>query len=159
MMAGREAQGGHAGPGSGHKIEERVRWCAYPSWAHFVWLYAFSVMAGGRGLLAWREGTDGWAIWMGGAVVLLLCVVVLRRWARYSFTSNRVIVSNGYTGRDIQALPLDDLSEVTVIQGPLARFFGIGTVVLRSLEGDLVIHLRGVREPEVIKTRLEALRP
>jgi membrane protein YdbS with pleckstrin-like domain len=159
MTPGREAQGGHAGMESRQRIGERVRWCAYPSWAHFAWLYAFSLMAGGRGLLAWREGTGGWSIWMGGAVALLVCVAALRRWARYSFTSDRVIVSNGYTGRDIQTLSLDDLSEVTVMQGPLAQFLGIGTVVLRSLKGDLVIHLRGVRDPEVIRTRLEALRP
>lgn len=158
MMSGREAQGGHVGQESRQNIEEPVRWCAYPSWAHFAWLYAFSLMASGRALLAWRQGTGGWSIWMGGAVALLLCVAVLRRWARYGFTSNRVIVSNGYTGRDIQTLSLEDLSEITVIQGPLARFLGIGTVVLRSVDRDHVIHLRGVREPEVIKTRLEALR-
>jgi hypothetical protein len=56
-------------------------------------------------------------------------------------------------------LPFDDLSEVTVVQGPIAQFMGIGTVVLRSVDRDLLIHLRGVREPEVIKSRLEARRP
>lgn len=95
---------------------------------------------------------------MVGAVALLVCAAVLRRWARYSFTSNRVVVSNGYTGRDIQTLSFDDLSEATVMQGPLARFFGIGTVVLRSVDGDRTIYLRGVREPDVIKIRLEALK-
>lgn len=141
------------------QIGERVRWHSYPSWAHFAWLYCVSLMAGARGLFALRSGTGGWAIWLGGAASLLVCVVMLRQWARYSFTSNRVIVSNGYTGRDIQALPIDDLSEVTVVQGPVAQFLGIGTVVLRSVDRDRMIYLRGVREPEVIKSRLEALRP
>lgn len=159
MRSGRGAQGGHAGQGSRQEIEERVRWCAYPSWAHFVWLYAFSLMAGGRGLLMLRQGMSGWAIWLGGAMALLACAAMLRRWARYSVTSDRVIVRNGYTGREIQALPVDDLSEITVMQGPLARWFDIGTVVLRSVDGDRTICLRGVREPDVIKARLEALRP
>jgi membrane protein YdbS with pleckstrin-like domain len=121
-------------------------------------LYCVGLMAGGRGLLALRSGTSGWAVWLGGATALLVCAAVLRRWARYSFTSNRVIVSNGYTSREIQTLPIDDLSEVTVMQGPIARFFGIGTVVLHSVSGETMILLRGVRDPEVIKTRLEALR-
>jgi len=140
------------------KINERVRWRAYPSWAHFSWLYCVGLMAGVRGLLALRSGMSGWVVWLGGATALLVCAAVLRRWARYSFTSNRVIVSNGYTGREIQALPFDDLSEVTVMQGPIAQFFGIGTVVLQSVSRDRMIFLRGVRHPEVIKTRLEALR-
>jgi membrane protein YdbS with pleckstrin-like domain len=115
-------------------------------------------MAGVRGLVALRSGMGGWAAWLGGAAALLVCVAVLRRWAQYSFTSDRVIVSNGYTGRDIQALSLDDLLQITVMQGPIAQFFGIGTVVLHSVSGDRTILLRGVRDPEVIKTRLEALR-
>lgn len=141
------------------KIDERVRWQAYPSWAHFAWLYCVSLMACIRGLLALRSGTGGWSIWLGGAVALLVCVAMLRRWAHYTFTTNRVTVSNGYTGRDIQTLPFDDLSEITVLQGPLAQFLGIGTLVLRSADGDRMVCLRGVRDPDVVKTRLEALRP
>ena len=140
------------------EIDETVRWRAYPSWAHFIWLYCVSLMAGVRGLVALRSGTGGWAVWLGGATALLVCAAVLRRWARYSFTSNRVIVSNGYTGREIQALPLDDLSEIEVLQGPIAHFFGIGTVVLQPRGADRVLALRGIRDPDVIKTRLEALR-
>ncbi len=152
-------QGDSAEYSGQQNVDERVRWQAYPSWAHFAWLYCFSLMAGARGLFALRSGLSGGAIWLGGAVALLVCVAMLRRWARYSFTSDRVIVRNGYTGQAIQTLPLGDLSEITVVQGPFARFFGIGTVVLRSVDGELVIALRGVRDPEILKTRLEALRP
>ena len=103
-------------------------------------------------------GMSGWEVWLGGATALLLCVVLLRRWAQYCVTSRRVIVKNGYTGQDIQALALDDIAEVTVFQGPIAQFFDIGTVVIKSASGDRVLSLRGVREPEVIKTRIDALR-
>jgi len=138
---------------------ETVRWSAYPSWAHFTWLYAFSLLAGARGLLLLRLDVSGWEVWVGGAAILLGCVAVMRRWAQYILTSRRIIVRNGYTGRDIQAFALDTLSDLAVEQGPIARFFEIGTIVIRSLSGDQVISLRGVRDPEVIKTRIEALRP
>jgi hypothetical protein len=69
-----------------------------------------------------------------------------------------VLVKNGCTGRDIQALALDDIADVTITQGPIAQFFDIGTVVITSTSGDRILSLRGVREPEVIKTRIDALR-
>lgn len=140
------------------QTDEIVRWSAYPSWAHFSWLYCFSLVAVGRTLLALWWGMSGWEAWLGGAIALLLCVVVLRRWAQYCVTSRRVIVRNGFTGQDLQALALDDIAEVTVYQGPIAQFFDIGTVVIKSVSGDRVLSLRGVREPEVIKTRIDALK-
>ena len=115
-------------------------------------------MAVVRSVLGLRWGMSGWEVWLGGAMVLLVCAVALRRWARYALTSRRVIVKNGYTGRDIQVLPLEDIADVTVSQGPIAQCFDIGTLVIRSVSGDRVISLRGVREPEVIKIRIEALR-
>ena len=140
------------------QTDEIVRWSGYPSWAQFTWLYCFSLVAGGRTLLALWWGMSGWEIWLGGATALLLCVVLLRRWAQYCLTSRRVLVKNGYTGRDIQALALDDIADVTITQGPIAQFFDIGTVVITSTSGDRILSLRGVREPEVIKTRIDALR-
>ncbi len=148
-----------AGGSPRQTLDERVRWQAYPAWAHFVWLYGFSLLAGGRGLVALRSGTGGGWTWLGGAAALLACAAVLRRWARYSFTSERVTVSNGFTGRDIHTLPFNEISDITVLQGPLARYLDIGTVVLRSVDGERMISLRGVRDPEIIKTRLEALKP
>jgi membrane protein YdbS with pleckstrin-like domain len=140
------------------QTDEVVRWSAYPSWAHFTWLYCFCLVALGRTLLALWWGMSGWEVWLGGAMALMLCVVVLRRWAQYCVTSRRVIVKNGYTDRDLQVLALDDIADVTVYQGPIAQFFDIGTVVITSATGDRVLSFRGVREPEVIKTRIDALK-
>jgi hypothetical protein len=140
-------------------LHETVRWSAYPSWAHFTWLYCFSLLAGVRGLLALRGGMSGWEVWVGGAMALLLCAAVLRRWAQYILTSQRVIVKNGYTGREIQALTFDDIADITVRQGPIAQFFDIGTLVFRSFSGDQILSLQGVSDPAVIKARIEALRP
>jgi uncharacterized membrane protein YdbT with pleckstrin-like domain len=116
-------------------------------------------VTGLRGLLLLRSGWSGWEDWLAGAVVLLLCVVALRRWAQYVLTSRRVVVKNGYTGRDIQAMALDDIIDITVQQGPVAQFFDIGTVIVRSSRGDQVVVLHGVRHPEILKARIEALKP
>jgi membrane protein YdbS with pleckstrin-like domain len=140
------------------KTDEAVRWMAYPSWAQFTWLYLFSMIAGVRGLLLVLLGQGGGVAWLGGAIALLVCVAMLRRWAQYVLTSRRIIVRNGFTGREIDALALDDISGIGVKQGPIARFFNIGTIVIQSARNDRVIWLRGVTEPESIKTRIEALR-
>jgi len=137
---------------------EVLRWEAYPSWAQFTWLYFFSLMAGLRGGLFLWLGVSGGKAWLGGAAILLVCAAFLRRWARYLLTSCRIIVQNGYTGREIQAVPINDIREVTIKQGPLARIMGIGTVVIRSAEGDREVALQGIRDPEVLQRRIQALR-
>lgn len=137
---------------------EVVRWEAYPSWAQFTWLYFFSLMAGLRGGFFLWLGVGGGKAWLGGAAVLLVCAAFLRRWARYILTSCRIIVKNGYTGREIQAIPINDIREVTITQGPLARIMGIGSVVIQSAGGDRLVVLHGIKDPEVLQRRIQALR-
>ena len=138
---------------------ETVRWTAYPSWRQFTWLYFLSLMVGLRGWLVLRFGVSGGEVWVVGAAILLVCAAILRYWARYSLTSHRVVVRNGYTGREIQAIAISEIREVTIAQGPLARFMGIGTLVLHNMSGERFLSLRGISDPEVIKTRIEALMP
>ena len=138
---------------------ETQRWSAYPSWRQFTWLYFVSLMSGLRGWLILRLGVSGGEGWVAGAALLLVCAAILRHWAQYSLTSQRVIMRNGYTGREIQAMAISDIREVTMMQGPLAQFMGIGTLVLQSMSGDRLLSLRGINDPEVIKIRIEALMP
>ena len=138
---------------------ETVRWSAYPSWCQFTWLYFLSLMADLRGWLVLRFGVSGGEVWVAGAAILLVCVAILRYWAHYSLPSHRVIVRNGYTGREIHAMAFSDIREVTIAQGPLAQFMGIGTLVLHSMSGDRLLSLRGISDSGVIKTRIEALMP
>lgn len=112
-----------------------------------------------RGLLLLRLGISGWEPWLGGAVVLLVGVAGLRRWAEYFVTSRRVVILNGYTGREIQALAIGDISETCIKQGPIGRFFQVGTVVIQSSLSDHTLSFRGVQDPDVIKARIDALRP
>lgn len=136
---------------------EVVRWRAYPSWNQFAWLYFFSLGAALRGVLGLRYDYGVAGIWLGGAALLVICAVLLHHWAQFVLTSRRVLVQNGYTGRPIEAMRLEDIAQVTVAQGPLACFLGIGTLVLRSAKGEPVISLRGIRDPEAVKNRIQAL--
>jgi membrane protein YdbS with pleckstrin-like domain len=139
-------------------VEERTLWTAYPSWRQFTWLYFFSLMTGLRGLLFYVFAISGWESWFGGTALLLLVPVCLRRWAVYSITSRRLLVKNGYTGREIVTMPLERVGEVSIKQGPIARVTGIGTVVVRDANGAELLRFRGIAEPDVIKTRILALK-
>lgn len=114
-------------------------------------------MAGLRGWLFLRFGVSGGDVWLASAAILLVCAVILRYRAQYSLTSHRVIVRSGYTGREIHAMAISDIREVTITPGRLAQFLGIGTLVLHSMNGDRLLSLCGISDPEVIKARIEAL--
>lgn len=138
---------------------ETERWTAYPSWRRFTWLYFLTLMSGLRGWLFLRFGVSGGGVWVAVAAILLVCAAILRHWAQYSLTSHRVIVRNWYTGRESHAMAISDIREVTIAQGLLAQFMGIGIFVLHSMSGERLLSLSGISDPEVIKTRIEALLP
>ena len=140
-------------------VDEPILWTAYPSWWQFSWLYFFSLMTGLRSLLLYVFAIPGWESWLLGTVLLFTVPVFLRRWAVYSITSRRLLVRNGYTRREIVAMPLERVGEVSIQQGPIARLTGIGTVVVRDASGLETLRFRGIAEPEVIKTRMLALKP
>jgi hypothetical protein len=52
-----------------------------------------------------------------------------------------------------------DITEITGQQGPVAQFFDIGTLIVRSSRGGHIIVLHGVRQPEVLKAHIDALKP
>jgi membrane protein YdbS with pleckstrin-like domain len=136
--------------------EQPVAWGGFPSWSQFSWLYLLSAISALRGALSFRFGVAGWEMWMLGAVMLLACAAILRQWARYDLTRDQITVRNGYTGREIESIPLSDMESVTVQQGVIADFFGIGTVLVHARNSDRVLSLRGVRNPEDVKIRIEA---
>ena len=138
---------------------ETEKWSSYPSWSQFTWLYFLSFLSGLRSWLFLRFGVSGGEAWLAGAAILLVVAAILRHWAQYRLTSERVIVRNSYTGREIQTMAISDIREVTITQGLLAQFMGIGTLVLQSMSEDRLLSLRGISDPEVIKTRIEALMP
>jgi len=144
-----------------HLVEEpeqdhRILWEVYPAWTQFSWLYLLSALSVLRGALLFRFGVDGWQMWIVGAGLLIACAVILRRWAHYELTRDELTVRNGYTGHEIQSIPLQDVSDITVQQGIVAEFSGIGTLVVRSRTTDRLLFLRGVVDPETMKLRIQA---
>ena len=109
-----------------------------------------SLTASSRGLRILWQGVSGWEIWSSGAVALLRCAACLRRWAQYLLTSNRVVIRNGYSGRDIETITVDDIAEITLSQDPIARFFNIGTLVIHSQSGSRPLLLQGIPWPSVV---------
>ena len=137
----------------------RVIWQDFPSWSQFSWLYFFTFLTAFRGLLFLRFGLPGWQIWMIGAIVLLLVVAIIRRWAFYIVTSTCVVIRNGYTQHEIASIKLDETMSVDVLQGPIARFWGIGTLVIQSSKEGRELKLRGIKDPEIVEAKIRALLP
>ena len=95
---------------------DRLIWQGFPAWSKFAWLYLASFVAGSRGLRILWQGTTRWAGWLAGAVALLVCAACLRQWAQYLIFSNRVVMRNGYTGRDIQTVTHEVIAEINLSQ-------------------------------------------
>ena len=138
---------------------ERVIWQAFPSWSHFSWLYFFVLLTVFRVVLFLYVGLPGWPIWVTSACVLLLVVVLIRRWAYYVLTPTRVIMMNGYTHHEIAVMRLEAIQRIEMRQGPIARYWGIGTLVIRSSKSDQELQLRGVKDPDVVLAKIHALMP
>lgn len=138
---------------------ERILWEAYPSWGQFSWLYFLSLWTASRGIIFVYAGVPGWEIWIVGAGLLLGVAVGLRYWAKYLISTRQVIIRNGYSGKTIRCASHDMIHAIEVMQGPLAKFLGIGTVVIRSHDSNRTLRFRGVKAPEIVGTKLRALLP
>ena len=138
---------------------ERILWEAYPSWGQFVWLYFLSLWTASRGVIFLYAGVPGWMVWMVGAGLLLAVAVGLRYWAKYFITTRQVMIRNGYSANIIRCASHDMIHAVEIMQGPLAKFLGIGTVVIRSHDLNRTLRFRGVKNPEIIESKVRALLP
>ncbi len=141
------------------EVPERILWEAYPSWGQFSWLYFLSLWTALRGLVFIRVGVPGWEIWVVGAALLLGVAAILRYWAYYVLTSQQVLIRNGYSGKTIRCANLDMIHSIEVMQGPLAKFLGIGTVVIQCHDSNQTLRFRGIKDPEIVETILRALLP
>jgi hypothetical protein len=140
------------------QAEEPVLWQTYVSWNQFAWLYMVSLFTALRGALLWQAAIPGWEMWVIGAAVLVVVALVLRYWVRYAATSQRVLIKNAFTGREIQVMAIENISEATVKQGLIAWLLGIGTIVFKSTRGDEVMRFRGVRDPESTLQQIQTVR-
>jgi hypothetical protein len=140
------------------EAEEPVLWQTYVSWNQFAWLYLVSLFTALRGALLWQASIPGWEMWVIGAVALVVVTLVLRYWVRYVATSQRLLIKNAFTGREIQAMAIENISEVTINQGLIAWLLGIGTIVFKSTRDDEAMQFRGVRDPESTLQQIQTVR-
>ena len=140
------------------EAKEPVLWQAYVSWNQFVWLYVVSLIAVLRGALLWQAALPGSGLWMIGAAALMTVAMALRYWVRYVATSQRVLITNAFTGHEIQAMSIEHISETAIKQGLIARLLGIGTIVFTSANGEEVMEFRGVRDPESTLLHIQTVR-
>lgn len=146
--------------GADKRVEEgRIVWEAFPSWYQFGWLFLMSFLAGIRGGVLIRLDLPGWENWIGASLALIACAGLLRRWIYYVLTPRRLSIKNGYNDRVIAGLDLDRIQQIRILQGPIASFFEIGTLEVRGDHQDQVFLMKGVRNPQVVKTRIQALQP
>ena len=136
--------------------KEPVLWEGSAARSQFIWLYLIAGIMMLRVTLLVRSSLSGWSGWLVGAVTLLGTAAALRRWGRYVVTSRRIVLRNGWTGRDIQSIACREIREISIKQGPLADLMGIGTVVIQSRQDDVGIQFRGVFDPEDVTQRIQA---
>lgn len=136
--------------------KETILWEGYAAWSQFVWLYMVVAIMMVRVTVLARSSMPGWGGWLAGAMTLLGTAAILRRWGRYVVTTRRVVLRNGWTGRDIQSMAYRQLREVSIKQGLLAGLMGIGTLVIQPRGDDGAIEFRGVLDPDQVKERIQA---
>ncbi len=140
------------------EAKEPVLWQAYVSWNQFAWLYLVGLFTALRAALLWQAALPGWAAWGLGAGFLMALAAALRYWVRYEATSQRLLIKNAITGREIESTALEQVGDIAIEQGLIARALGIGTIVFLSSNGEGLIEFRGVSDPEATLQHLQTVR-
>jgi membrane protein YdbS with pleckstrin-like domain len=140
--------------------DRRVVWEGRPAWSEYIFLWFFALVSAIRALLIFflPMGDPGsGVIYALGVGLFIGLALFFQRTNRYVITRAAVHRAAGFLGRGEKIIPLKKIAAATVEQGPLDRLFGIGNVVLRFKEGERNETMRGVRDPEVVCTKIEAL--
>jgi len=138
--------------------DRRVVWEGRPAWSEYIFLWFFALVSALRSLLIFSTGdADSGLIYALGIGLFVGLAVFLRRTNRYAVTRAAVHRAAGILGRSERIIPLTKIAAATVEQGPLDRLFGIGMIVLRLKGGGQTETMRGIRDPEVVCRKIEAL--
>ncbi len=138
----------------GHEV---TRWSGQPAWREYVFLWFITMVFGVRTVLAVWWGEWGVvAIHVAGIAVFVGLAVFFRSTTRYTATADAIYRTIGLWGQREDRLPISEVESVSVRQSGLDRLLGIGTVALHREDGSYV-RLAGLRDPEVIRRKLEAL--
>lgn len=137
--------------------KEIVRWSGQPAWSEYVFLWFITAVFGVRaGLSVWWGQWGIVAIHLAGMAAFVGLAVFFRRTTRYTVTVEAIYRTTGLLGRREDRLSLSEVESVSVRQSGLDRLLGIGTVALHRQDG-IYVRLAGLRAPEVIQRKIEAL--
>lgn len=135
-----------------------VIWAGRPAWSEFVFLWFFAGLAAIRALVAGGLGDPASAaIYAGGALLFIALAVFLRQGIHYCITREGIYTTFGILQPVGREIPLREVSLVEIEQGPLDRFFGIGTVILSLKSQERRERIKGVADPEVVYNKIMAL--
>ena len=132
-------------------------WSGQPAWSEYIYLWFFAILFGARAVVSlWIGHWANMLIHLTGIGLLVALAVFLRQTSHYRLTRMAVYRTIGILGKAEQTFPLKAIATVSIRQGPLDRFFGIGTVLLHFKEGSRE-RLVGVKDPEVVCRKITAL--
>jgi membrane protein YdbS with pleckstrin-like domain len=138
----------------GHEV---TRWSGQPAWSEYVFLWFITVVFGVRaGLSVWWGQWGVVAIHLAGMAVFVGLAAFFRRTTRYTITEEAIYRTIGLFGQREARLPMSEVKAVSVGQSGLDQVLGIGTVLLHREDGTYE-RLAGLRDPEVIRRKLEPL--
>jgi len=140
--------------------DHRLVWEGRPAWSEYIFLWFFAFISTFRALtvfiLAMGDPGSG-LIYLFGAGLFVGLAYFLRRTNHYAVTRAAVHRATGLLGRSEKIIPLKEITAVGIEQGPLDRLFGIGTILIHLKEGERADRLSGIRDPEVVCRKIEAL--
>jgi membrane protein YdbS with pleckstrin-like domain len=136
---------------------EVIRWSGQPAWSQYVFLWFITVVFGLRvGLLVWWGDWGSVAIHAAGMAMFVVLAVFFRRTTRYTLTQDAIYRTTGLFGQREDRLPVSEVESVDVGSTRLDQLLGIGTVLLHRADGTSE-RLAGLKEPEVVQRKIEAL--
>lgn len=140
--------------------DHRLVWEGRPALSEYVFLWFFAVLSAIRGAVVFvlpMGDLGSGLIYFSGTVLFIGLALFLQRTTRYAVTRAAVHQATGLLGRGEKIIPLENITATSVEQGPLDRLFGIGTLLLHLKEGERADRLSGIRDPEVVSRKIEAL--
>jgi membrane protein YdbS with pleckstrin-like domain len=145
--------------------DERLVWSGHPTWkATLSFLLMWSAVSAiplALIVVARAVGVDaplsvGVAILIAGVALTVLVGWVQRRFTEYTITTERVNVRTGILAKRETTTRLSRVQNVTIIQSPFDRLFGVGTIDLDTASQDAgdTFRFHGVDRPQELRERI-----
>jgi membrane protein YdbS with pleckstrin-like domain len=133
-------------------------WQGQPAWSEYVFLWFFTAIATIRAAMAfWIQDRMETLIFCLGAVLFVALAAFLRQTTHYTVTRHAIYRTKGVWPRTQDVIPFETIASVDFEQGPVDRFFEIGSVILKLKDNGRRVRLHGVISPDVVYEKIGAL--